>query len=187
MDDSCFCNLHPACVFQMAVEGIGYLHRSFHSAPPQTRHSLYLALVRPILEYGCTTYHPLNSKLTNRLEATQRFACRVILQDWKLTHDDLLLKADLPLLSKRRDFATLCQLFKIVYKLCSSPNPYNPHPRPGLRNLNSMALDTPFCRLSLAQRSFCPCAPSLWNCLPGGTVKCPTLTTFMSAISQLFC
>ena len=111
----------------------------------------------------------------------------VILQDWKLTHDDLLLKADLPLLSKRRDFATLCQLFKIVYKLCSSPNPYNPHPRPGLRNLNSMALDTPFCRLSLTQKSFYPYAPSLWNYLPDSTVKCPTLTAFKSAISQLFC
>ena len=90
---------------------ISYLHRhrSSHSAPPQTRRSLYLALNRPILEYGCTTYHSLNSKLINRLEATQRFACRVILQDWKLTHDDHLLKADLPLWSKSRDFATLCQ------------------------------------------------------------------------------
>ena len=174
-------------ICKKARKTIGYLHRSFHSAPPQTRRSLYLALVRPILEYGCTTYHPLNSKLTNRLEATQRFACRVILQDWKLTHDDLLLKADLPLLSKRRDFATLCQLFKIVYKLCSSPNPYNPHPRPGLRNLNSMALDTPFCRLSLTQKSFYPYAPSLWNYLPDSAVKCPTLTAFKSAISQLFC
>ena len=104
-----------------------------------------------------------------------------------VSHDDLLLKADLPLLSKRRDFATLCQLFKIVYKLCSSPNPYNPHPRPGLRNLNSMALDTPFCRLSLTQKSFYPYAPSLWNYLPDSTVKCPTLTAFKSAISQLFC
>ena len=95
-------------ICKKARKTIGYLHRSFHSAPPQTRRSLYLALVRPILEYGCTTYHPLNSKLTNRLETTQRFACRVILQDWKLTHDDLLLEADLQLLSKGRDFATLC-------------------------------------------------------------------------------
>ena len=147
-------------ICKKARKTIGYLHRSFHSAPPQTCRSLYLSLVRPILEYGWTTYHPLNSELTNRLDATQRFASCVILQDWKLTHDDLnLLKADLPLLSKRRDFATLCQLFKIVYKLCSSPNPYNPHPRPGLRNLNSMALDTPFCRLSLTQKSFYPYAP----------------------------
>ena len=83
--------------------------------------------------------------------------------------------------------ATLCQLFKIVYKLCSSPNPYNPHPRPGLRNLNSMALDTPFCRLSLTQKSFYPYAPSLWNYLPDSAVTCPTLTAFKSAIIQLFC
>ena len=169
-------------ICKKARKTIGYLH-----SPPQTRRSLYLALVCPILEYGCTTYHPLNSKLTNRLEATQRFTCRVILQDWKLTHDDLLLKADLPLLSKRRDFATLCQLFKIVYKLCSSPNPYNPHPRPSLLNLNSMALDAPFCPFSLTQKSFYPYAPTLWNYLPDSTVQCPTLTAFKSAIRQLYC
>ena len=91
------------------------------------------------------------------------------------------------LLAKHHDFATLCQLFKIVHNLCSSPNPYNPHPRPGLRNLNNMALDTPFCRLSLTQKSFYPYTPTLWNHLPDSTVKCPTLTAFKSAISQLFC
>ena len=130
------------------------------------------------------------TKLTNCLEGTQHFACRVILQDWKQTHDNLLLKADLPLLSKCRDFATLCQLFKIVCKLCSSPNPNNPHPHPGLNsmalNLNSMALNTPFCLRSLTQKSFYPYAPTLWNYLPDSTVKCPTLIAFKSAISQLF-
>ena len=174
-------------ICKKARKTIDYLHRSFHSARPQTRRSLYLALVRPILEYGYTTYHPLNSKLTNRLEATQRFAYRVILQDWKLTHDDLLLKADLPLLSKRRDFATLCQLFKIVYKLCSSPNPYTPHPRPGLRNLNSMALDTPLCRFSLTQKSFYPYAPHFGIISLIVQLNAPHSLPSKSVISQLFC
>ena len=31
-----------------ARKTIGYLHRSFYSAPPQTSRSLYLALVHPI-------------------------------------------------------------------------------------------------------------------------------------------
>ena len=39
--------------------------------------------------------------------------------------------------------------------MCSSPNPYQPHLRP-----------TPFCRLTLSQRSFYPYAPTLWNYLP---------------------
>ena len=116
-----------------------------------------------------TTWHPLNIKLTNRIESMQRFACRVILQQWKLSHDELLQESDLP--AKRCDVATLCHLFKIFHGLCSSPNPYSPHPRPSLRHLNSCAVGPSFCRLSLSKTSFYPYAPTLWNYLPEAVVK----------------
>ena len=175
-------NLQVDHICKKARRTIGFIHRAFHSAPVSTRRILYLALVRPILEYGSTTWHPLNKTLANRLESCQRFACRVILQSWKASHDDLLLKTDLPLLSKRRDIATLCHLFKIVHDLCSSPNPFKPHPRPNLRNLNSCALDPPFCRLTLSQRSFYPYAPTLWNYLPEEIVQCRSLSSFKTAV-----
>ena len=159
-------NLQVDHICKKARRTIGFIHRAFHSAPVSTRCILYLALVRPILEYGTTTWHQLKKILTNRLESCQRFACRVVLQSWKASHEDLLSKSDLPLLSKRRDIATLCHLFKIVHDLCSSPNPFKPHPRPNLRNVNSCALDPPFCCLTLSQRSFYPYAPTLWNYLP---------------------
>ena len=69
----------------------GFIHRSFHSAQIiNTHRTLYLALVRPILKYASTTWYPLNIKLTNKIESTQRFACRVILQQWNFSHDELL-------------------------------------------------------------------------------------------------
>ena len=37
-----------------------FIHQAFHSAPVSTGPILYLALVRPMLEYGSTTWHPLN-------------------------------------------------------------------------------------------------------------------------------
>ena len=60
---------------------------AFHSAPVSTRRILYLALERPILEYGSTTWHLLNKTLTKRLEPFQRFAWRVVLQSLKTTHE----------------------------------------------------------------------------------------------------
>ena len=150
--------------------------------PPSTPVARYLALVRPILEYASTTWHPLNIKLTNRIESTQRFACRVILQQWKLSHEELLQESDLPTLVKRRDVATLCHLFKIFHGLCSSPNPYRPHPRTSLRHLNSCAVDPPFCRLSLSKSSFYPYAPTLWNYLPEAVVKSTSLQAFKLAV-----
>ena len=123
------------------------------------------------------TWHPLNTTLTYRLEACQRFAARVILQSWNLSHDDLLQTSDLPLLSKRRDYTTLCHLYKILHHLSSSPNPYNPHPRPSLRNLNSRAIVPLFCRLTLCQKSFYPYAPTLSSLRTlSSTILCSLLT-----------
>ena len=119
----------------------------------------------------------------HRIESTQRFACRVILQQWKLSHDELLQESDLPTLVKRRDVATLCHLFKIFHGLCSSPNPYRPHPHPSLRHLNSCAVvDPPFCRLSLSKSSFYPYAPTLWNYLPEAVVESTSLQAFKLAV-----
>ena len=182
ISDNLSWNLQVDHICKRARRTIGFIHRAFHSAPISTRRILYLALVRPILEYGCTTWHPLNKSLTNRLESCQRFASRVILQSWNASHEDLLLKSDLPLLSKRRDIAALCHLYKIVNNLCSSPNPYKPHPRPNLRNLNSRALYPPFCRLTLSQRSFYPYIPTLWNCLPEEIVQCQSIASFKSVV-----
>ena len=77
------------------------------------------------------------------LSPLMRFACCVILQQWKLSHDELLQESGLPTLAKRCDVATLCHLFKFFHGLCSSPNLYKPHPRPSLCHLNSCAVDPP--------------------------------------------
>ena len=175
-------NLHVDTICKKSRKIIGFIHRSFQSAPSNIRRILYLALVRPILEYGSATFHPLNSTLTKRLEGTQRFACRVILQSWNLSHEDLLQDSNLPPLNKRRDIASLCHLYKIFSNLCSSPNPFRPHPKPDLRNLNSRAVSIPFHRLTLTQRSFYPYSSSLWNSLPEVIVNAITLQSFKSAV-----
>ena len=143
---------------------------------------LNLALVRPALEYGSVTWHPLNSTLTNRLEATQRFACRVILQSWNLSHEDLLQETNLQPLNKRRDVASLCHLYKMFSNLCASPNPFKPHPKPDLRNLNSRAVLIPRHRLTLTQRFFYPYSSSLWNYLPEAIVNANTIQSFKSCV-----
>ena len=51
-------------ICKKARKTICFIHMSFHSATINTRRTLYLALVRPILEYASTTWHPLNKRLT---------------------------------------------------------------------------------------------------------------------------
>ena len=163
-------------ICKKALRTIGFIHMAFNSAPVSTRRILYLALVRPILEYLSITWHPLNKTLTNRLGSCQRFACRVVLQSWKASHENLLFKSDLPLFSKCLGIATLCQLFKIVHDLCSSPNPFKSHSRPKLLCPGRIPL---FCCLTLSQRSFYPYAPMLWNYyyLPKEIFHCKSLSS----------
>ena len=42
-------------IFKKARRTISFIHRAFSSAPICTRRILYLAIVRPILEYGSVT------------------------------------------------------------------------------------------------------------------------------------
>ena len=117
-----------------------------------------------VLKCKSTHFNPVWTETSFMLSTT--LLCYIeTLQIWKESHEELLLKSDLPPLSKRRDIATLCHLFKIVHGLCSSTNPFKLHPRPNLRNFNSCALDPLFCRLTLSQRSFHPYAITLWNYL----------------------
>ena len=110
-------NLYIDHICKKARKTIGFFHKSFHSAPINTRCTLYLALTALSLKMPQNTWHLLNKKLINRIESTKKFACRVIPQQWKLSHDEFLQES---------------HLFKIFHGLCSSPNPYRPHIRPCL-------------------------------------------------------
>ena len=92
---------------------ISFIQRVFSSAPLCTRRILYLAIVRAILEYENVKWHPLNPTLTSRCEACQRFATRVILMSWNLSHEDFLQNSNLPLLLKRRDTISIKIMIKI--------------------------------------------------------------------------
>ena len=162
------------------------IHRNFYLAPENLRHTLYITLVRPILEYSCATWHPFNKTLTNCLEPVQIFACRVILQCWNFEHDDILSRTSLPTLGARRDCSTVVLVFKTLAGLSSAPNVFIPHTRSDSRLNHSrvLYLYIPFSRLTLCQRSFFHLGPKLWNKLPENVASCVTLPTFKAAQFQ---
>ena len=176
-------NIHINSICKKVRRIIGLIHRNFHLAPTLLRRTLYLSMVRPILEYSCVTWHPLNKTLTRRLESVQRFACRVILQTWDLEHDELLFQTSFPTLESRRDFYTTIQVYKILNNLSSAPNVFSPHTRQGSRSNHSRSLHIPFSRLTLCQRSFYHHGPKLWNGLSEEIINSPTIHRFKSAIN----
>ena len=60
--------------------------------------------------------------------------------------------------------------------------PLQIHPRSSPCYLNSRAVDTPLCPMSLSKSSFYPYAPSLWNHIPKAIVKTTSLQAFKSTV-----
>ena len=150
-------NLQVDHICKKARRTIGYIH-SHHSS-----HSLSGAFApfwNMVALPGTLWTNPWPTGLNQVRDSPAVLSCSRGMILMKIFSSDLI---DLTLLSKRRDIAKLCHLHKIVHNLCSSSNPYKPHPRSTFRNLNSFALAPPFCRLTLSQRSFYPYALSLWR------------------------
>ena len=114
---------------------IGFIHRSFHSAPINIRRTLY-TLPWSVLSLEM----PLTPGIPSRRGLLAVLSCSN-----GISHDELLQESDLPTLAilSSRCCHSL-SLVQIFHGLCSSPNPYRPHPRPSLRHLSSCAVNPPF-------------------------------------------
>lgn len=63
---------------------------------------LYISLVRPHLEYASQVWDPYLQGDTDRLEAVQKFALKLISRQWDLGYEELVSITDVPKLSERR-------------------------------------------------------------------------------------
>ena len=82
---------------------------------------LYLALVRPHLEYAVQVWNPHLVMDKNRLEKVQKFALRVCAQNYSYTYEELLNCFEVPTLQNRRLFLSLCTFFNIVKEFVYFP------------------------------------------------------------------
>ena len=78
----------------------------------------YLALVRPLLEYGAIIWDLYQKQDISKMERIQRNAVRFIARDYKSktpgSVTSLLIKHDLPTLQERREDLRLTFLYKVV-------------------------------------------------------------------------
>ncbi|KAI8493409.1 DTW domain-containing protein 2 [Branchiostoma belcheri] len=96
---------------------LGVIRRNLTHCPSRVKATCYKALVRPHLEYSATVWDPHTIKGIQAVEAVQRRAARVTLNDYRRTSSVTQMLNDLqwPLLSERRRSARLTTFFKIVH------------------------------------------------------------------------
>ena len=111
---------HINGVCKKASATLGFLRRNLHlqHCPKETRQTAYLALVRPLLEYGSTIWDPNNQGDIDKLEKIQRRAARFITRDYRLrspgSMTNMLKELKLPELQQGWKELRLTLLFKIA-------------------------------------------------------------------------
>ena len=179
------------CNKARSVLGIIYRNISPNTNDSATILKLYMALVRPHLEYGAQVWNPHLVKDINSLERVQKFALRICSKNYHETYQNLLNLYQVPTLQNRRLFLCLCTFFSIVNKLVFFPfESVLPSTMSATssrcRNYNPCAYRIPRAHLNSLKFSFFPSTINVWNNLPYEAVNTHSLTTFKYFVSPLF-
>jgi len=96
-----------------AMNRLTALKRIGTKIPRSSRLKIYIAFIRPILEFGFQLYDNSSKEHLDKLEKVQRQALLFVTAGYKKTsHQELLNEVGLPLLEKRR----LTQKIQFIYK-----------------------------------------------------------------------
>lgn len=174
-------NLHISNICNKSRRQVGMFYRTFYNnASPETLLKLYVAYIRPHLEYCSPVWNPHSKKLIEELEKVQKFALKMCTKCWDSNYEDLLATSQLSTLEKRRTTASLCHLFKMINNLTHYPDPpitqqdshYN------TRSSAPNRLVIPHSNTAYRQHSFFPLAISTWNQLSSEAKACNSIKSF---------
>lgn len=199
---------HISNISKKASSTLGFLRRNLRRCPASCRKQAYLALVRPLMEYGATVWDPYLQKDIDCLEKIQRRAARFISGDYKSASPGsvtkLLEKTGLQTLQKRRQNQRLTMFYRVVEGLVPAlpPHQFLTPQKPGrqiriikkkdfeIMNIisgyarnNTRAYAVPSCRTEQSRHSFFSRTVREWNQLDDTIVHAPSVETFKSRLA----
>ena len=166
---------------------VGIIRRSFSHLDPVTFVKIFVAFVRPHLEYGQVIWSPHLRKHINMIEKVQIRATKLIDGFGKLSYSERLERLNLPTLAYRRLRGDMIETYKHfhTYDPTILPSSFKPRnrpsrshdcqiqpiiPRDGERGVQNNSF---YCRIA-----------DTWNQLPRDVVNSPTLDTFKNRLDQ---
>ena len=156
---------------------------------PLTRKILYLAHVRPILEYGSEIWNPSTKGLITAIERVQRRATRFILQS-SAPYEERLKELNLSSLEDRRKFKDNILLFKGLYGMSF----ISLQDRVNFRGTESISLrssDSPTiipnkCNTNIFKQTFFNRVYNSWNDLPADVRNVQIFQYFKSGLLDYY-
>ena len=113
---------HVSATVSKANKVLVLIKRTVGTTNPATFSTLYISLVRPILEYAIPVWSPYLVKDIMALEKVQRRASRLALgqKQREMTYKDRCKTLNWPTLEKRRKYLSLVGCYKTVFELNGS-------------------------------------------------------------------
>ena len=172
---------HISKKVQVANSIVGQIRRSFSYLDCDTFKRIYVAFVRPHLEYGQAVWSPYLQKHINTLENVQIRATKLVDGFGKLEYSERLKRLNLPTLVYRRRRGDMIELFKhfnMYDKSILAPT-FQPRDRPSRQHNYQLH----FPKSSDGKRgtqtnSFYHRVVKIWNYLPSKVVDSKTINIF---------
>lgn len=181
-------NVHIANICKRVNSTLSFLKRNINISNPKVKENAYKALVRPTMEYACTTWDPYQQNNRHSLEMVQRRAARYVRNRYHNTSSvtEMLHQLQWTSLEARRRQARLVLLYKISNNLVKiDPTSKLIPPKRLSRNMHDRSFQIPASSTTLRRESFYPRTIREWNSLPANVVTAENLETFKVLISQL--
>ena len=182
-------NHHVEGIVAKANKNLRFVKRVFKESPKNVKESVYMSLVRPLVEYACAVWDPNpGSGLGNDVEMVQRRAARFVMSRYGRNESvtDMLSELEWQTLESRRMVARLALFYKMYHHhipLDISETVLPPSytgPRDHTCKVNRVPS-----RLLQYHSSFFPRTIRQWNNLHPSIVDANTVETFKSRCVSL--
>ena len=175
------CKAARAKAFKM----LGCINRNVNYKSKEVVKKLYLAYVRPHLEYCVQAWGPYFQKDIENLERVQRRATRMINGFQGMQYGERLRALRLFSLKYRRLRGDMIEVFKILNEIdkvdLNGELEVKPRPRGHLYNLRKGRCSTRNRLMSFSQR-----VVNHWNVLPNEVVASPSLSCFKNRLDRFY-
>jgi len=168
-----------------ALRMLGLINRSVKYKSREVMKKLYLAYVRPHLEYSVQAWSPYLEKDIDMLERVQRKATRLVSGLSNLEYGERLNALDMYSLKYRRLRGDMIEMYKIVRGLDQVNLNDALQFRVSHRG-HQFRLDKMRCRTVKRQQVFSQRVVDQWNRLPADAVGSPSLNVFKSRVDNFF-
>jgi hypothetical protein len=176
----------------LANRALGRIKKSFRSRSMKLWRTLYLAYVRPLLEFAVQAWSPFQLGDIDTIEKVQRRATKTITAIKHMRYEDRLQQLGLTTLKKRRERGDLIQQFKLTRKI-EEVHFFVPQKPPYWQENAVYDLRGHNCKLKAqfvsgcAERSnfFTVRVAEAWNALPQGAIDAHTVNGFKDQLSLL--